>query len=107
LKPTSQRKIAPTTTTTSASVPKKPCSHLATLLVLKETQEASSLVKQFPRDYIPPRNSLVTYVHLHKEVRYPLVEPSIPEGIIIEGDMLGLILALKYADHDITDEKSL
>jgi hypothetical protein len=32
------------------------------------------------------------------------MEPPIPEGVIVEGDMLGLIPALKYVDHDITDE---
>jgi len=34
-----------------------------------------------------------------------LMEPPIPEGVIVEGDMLGLIPTLKYVDHDITDEK--
>jgi hypothetical protein len=33
------------------------------------------------------------------------MEPLIPEGVIVEGDMLGLIPTLKYVDHDITDEK--
>jgi hypothetical protein len=36
---------------------------------------------------------------------YPLVEPLIPGGVIVEGYMLGMILALKYVDHDITNEK--
>jgi hypothetical protein len=35
---------------------------------------------------------------------YLLVEPSIPEGIIVEGDMLGLMPTLKYVDHDVTCE---
>jgi hypothetical protein len=52
----------------------------------------------------PTKKSINTHVHLQKEARYPLVEPPIPEGIIIEGDMLGMIPALKYVDHDITDE---
>lgn len=33
------------------------------------------------------------------------MEPSIPKGVIREGDILGLISTLKYAHHDITDEK--
>jgi hypothetical protein len=32
------------------------------------------------------------------------VEPLILEGVIVEGDMLGLTVVLKYANHDITDE---
>jgi hypothetical protein len=34
------------------------------------------------------------------------LEPSIPEGVIVEGDMLGLITTLNYADHDIIEEKN-
>jgi hypothetical protein len=34
-----------------------------------------------------------------------LVTLEIPSGVIIEGDMLGNIVALKFVDHDITDEK--
>jgi hypothetical protein len=33
------------------------------------------------------------------------MEPLIPKGVIVEGDMLGLIPALNYANHDIIDEK--
>jgi hypothetical protein len=29
---------------------------------------------------------------------------DIPKGLIVEGDMLGLIPTLKYANHDITNE---
>jgi hypothetical protein len=43
-------------------------------------------------------------VNLQKDTKYPLVEPEIPEGVIVEEDMLGLIPSLKYVDHDITDE---
>jgi hypothetical protein len=88
----------------STSVPKKPCGQPATPPVVEETQEASSSIKIFHRDYIPPRNPSTKQVHLQKDAKYPLVEPPIPEGVIVEGDMLGLIPALKYADHDITDE---
>jgi hypothetical protein len=42
---------------------------------------------------------------LSKDAKYPLVEPEIPPGVIVEEDMLGLVPNLKYADHDITDEK--
>jgi hypothetical protein len=34
------------------------------------------------------------------------MEPPIPEGVIVEGDMLGLIPALKYTNHDITNENN-
>jgi len=33
------------------------------------------------------------------------MEPPIIEGIIVEGDMLVMILALNYVNHDIIDEK--
>jgi hypothetical protein len=33
------------------------------------------------------------------------VEPLIPEKVIVEGDMFGLIPVLNYTDHEITDEK--
>jgi hypothetical protein len=32
------------------------------------------------------------------------MEPSIPEGVVVDGDMLGMIPALKYVEHDIIDE---
>jgi len=34
-----------------------------------------------------------------------LVTLEIPAGIIVEGDMLGRIAALKFAKHNITDEQ--
>jgi hypothetical protein len=97
--------MEPKAATSSTSVPNKFHNQPTMSLVVEETQEASSSAKRFPRDYILPRNSLAEHVHLYKEVIYPLVDPLIPEGIIIEGDMLGLIPTLKYVDHDITDEK--
>jgi hypothetical protein len=33
------------------------------------------------------------------------VELEIPLGVIVEGDMLGEILSLKFVDHDLSDEK--
>jgi len=39
-------------------------------------------------------------------VKYPLVEPPIPKGIIIEGDVLGLIPMLKYFNHEIIKENN-
>jgi hypothetical protein len=35
------------------------------------------------------------------------MDPPIPEVVIVEGDKLGLIPALKYANHDITDENKV
>jgi hypothetical protein len=42
-------------------------------------------------------------VTLKKDAKYPLVMPDIPDGVIIDEDMLGKVSQLKYADHDITD----
>jgi hypothetical protein len=47
----------------------------------------------------------VKLVHLQKEAKYPLVEPEIPLGVIVEEDMLGAVLSLKFTDHDLSDEK--
>jgi len=33
------------------------------------------------------------------------MEPPILEGVIVEGDMIAMIPALRYVDHDIIDEK--
>jgi hypothetical protein len=41
---------------------------------------------------------------LQRDAKYELVEPEIPEGVIMDGDMLGMIPHLKYIDHDIIDE---
>jgi hypothetical protein len=40
---------------------------------------------------------------LQKSPYYELVMPDILEGVIMEKDMLGRVLQLKYAYHDITD----
>jgi hypothetical protein len=57
------------------------------------------------KDYIPPRKSSTNLVNLQKEEKYDLVEPEIPPGVIVEGDMLGAIPSLKFTDHDLSDEK--
>jgi hypothetical protein len=44
-------------------------------------------------------------VRLSKDAKYPLMEPKIPPGVIMEKYRLGLISNLKYAYHDIMDEK--
>ena len=59
----------------------------------------------FPRDYIPPRKDIVKSFRFSKDAKYLLVVPKIPPGAIVEEDMLGLVLNLKYAYHDIADEK--
>jgi hypothetical protein len=99
----SQRNMEPKETTTSALVPKKLHNQPTTPPVVEETKEVVFSSKRFPRDYILSRNPSSTHVHLHKEARYPLIEPPIP-GVIIEGGMLGMISTLKYVDHDIIDE---
>jgi hypothetical protein len=39
---------------------------------------------------------------LKKGAKYPLVMPGIPDGVIINEDMLGKVPQLKYVDHNIT-----
>lgn len=48
--------MAPKAARASMSIPKKPRSHPAKMLVVEETHEASSSTERFPKDYIPPRN---------------------------------------------------
>jgi hypothetical protein len=45
----------------------------------------------FPRDYILLRKDDTKPVKLKKEVRYELVKPKIPVGVIIGKDMLGKV----------------
>jgi hypothetical protein len=40
---------------------------------------------------------------LKKDSKYPLVTSDIPNGVIIDEDILGKVSQLKYADHDITN----
>jgi hypothetical protein len=54
---------------------------------------------------VPPRKSTTKQVKLPNEPKYQLVKPEIPLGLIIEGDMLGAIGNMKYADHDLADIK--
>ena len=97
--------MEPKAATTSTSIPNKVHFQPAMPPIVEETQESLCSTKQFPRDYIPSRKPSAKQVHLQKKARYPLVEPPIPEGVIVEGDMLGMIPALKYVDHEIKDEK--
>jgi hypothetical protein len=59
----------------------------------------------FLKEYIPPRKMTVKPVRLQKEAKYELVEPEIPPGVIVEEDMLGAVENMKFADHDLSDEK--
>jgi hypothetical protein len=70
---------------------------------VEETLGASSSEPRFPRDYIPPRKDDAPPVTLQKTPYYKLVMPDIPDGVIMDEDMLGRVSQLKYADHDITD----
>jgi hypothetical protein len=56
-------------------------------------------------DYIPPQKYIAPQVKVPTDGKYPLVTPEIPVGVIVEGDMLGNIVALKFAVHDITYEQ--
>jgi hypothetical protein len=35
------------------------------------------------------------------------MEPEIPSRVIVEGDMLGVVLSLKFVDHELSDEKKI
>jgi hypothetical protein len=70
---------------------------------VEETLGASSSEPRFTRDYILPRKDDAIPVTLKKDVKYPLVMLEIPYEVMIDEDMLGKVLQLKYADHDITD----
>jgi hypothetical protein len=70
---------------------------------VEETLGASSSEPRFTRDYILPRKDDAIPVTLKKDVKYPLVMLDIPYEVMIDEDMLGKVLQLKYADHDIID----
>jgi hypothetical protein len=46
-------------------------------------------------------------VHLQKDTNYELVELEIRKGVIVDGDMLGMMPQLNYVDHDTIDDKKL
>jgi hypothetical protein len=69
----------------------------------EETTGASTSQPMFPRDYIPPRKDTAPHVILPMDAKYLLVTPKIPPNFIIEGDMMGKVIVLKFSDHDITD----
>jgi hypothetical protein len=100
--------MVPPKTGEASSQQKKQRTRKTSIPIFKETPEAStsgpSLVN-FSKDYVPPRKPTTKQVKLPKETKYELVEPEIPPGVIIEGDMLGTIGNLKYADHDLEDVK--
>jgi len=103
-----QRKmVPPKATKNSKTIPKRQCSQPAMTPIFEETQEESSSMSRFPRDYIPPRKSPKKMVNLQKDMKYTLVEPEILEGVILEGDMLCLIHGLKYDGQDITNENTV
>jgi hypothetical protein len=70
---------------------------------VEETPGAALSEPRFTRDHIPLRKDDVKPVTLKKNVKYLLVTPNIPYGIIIDEDMLGKLSQLKYTDHDITN----
>jgi hypothetical protein len=90
------------------SEPKKSCSKPQIVPIHAETPGESTLETSsnpFPRDYILPVKDTINPINLSKYTKYELVEPEILDGVIVEEDMLGLIPRLKYAYHDIIDEK--
>jgi hypothetical protein len=42
-------------------------------------------------------------VNLQKEPKYELIEPEIPQGVIIEEYMLDDVGSLRYANHNLKD----
>jgi hypothetical protein len=59
----------------------------------------------FRKDYITPIKSSVKLVKLQKEENYEIMEPKIPPIVIVEGDILGAVSSLKFANHDLLDKK--
>ena len=56
---------------------------------------------EFPKDYILLRKDTAPQVRLPEDSKYPLVTPDIPPDVIIEGDLMGKVVALKFLDHGI------
>jgi hypothetical protein len=73
--------------------------------VFEETPRAWASQQSFHRDYIPPRKDTVPQFRVPTDGKYPSFMLDIPPGVIIEGDMLGNIVALKFVDHEIMDEQ--
>jgi hypothetical protein len=69
----------------------------------KEMTRASSLHLIFRRDYIPLRKESAPHDGMPKDMKYPLVTPDIPPGVVIEGDLMGKVAALNFSNHDIID----
>jgi hypothetical protein len=44
-------------------------------------------------------------VKLQKEEKYELMEPNIQPSVILEEDMLDVVENMKFADHELSDEK--
>jgi len=64
-------------------------------------EEVDPSLVNFPRAYLPPRKLTTKQIKLEKETKYDMVTPVIPPGVTIDGDMLGAIGNLRYADHDL------
>ena len=60
---------------------------------------------RFPHDYIPPRKDDAPLMTLSKNDNHTLVMPGIPEGVIIDEDMLGKVPQIRYEDHEMTETK--
>jgi hypothetical protein len=58
---------------------------------VEETPRASSSKPRFTRYYISPRKDDTEPMTLKKDAKYPLVMPDIPNGVIIDEDMLGKV----------------
>jgi len=73
--------------------------------VFVETLGASASQLNFHRDYILPRKDTMPQVRVLTDRNYLLVTQEIPPGVIVEGNMLGKIISLKFANYNITDEQ--
>jgi len=67
--------------------------------------ESSAPTGDIQREYFISRKLGAKSIKLPKDPKCELYRPMIPPGVIIEGDSLGKIPLLKYADHDFADLK--
>jgi hypothetical protein len=66
---------------------------------------ASASQSSFHKDYVPPRKDSMPPIKVLPYGKYSLETSPVPPSVSIEGDILVKVVELKFADHDITDEK--
>ena len=52
-------------------------------------------------DYVPPITTYTPKVRLGKNVKYPLVAPTIPKGVQVTMDILPNLQKMGFVDHDL------